>query len=155
MTGIAPAAARASVEGELDAALAWAGRHQWTVTWTPEDLTLRADTYHRPVGRQVEVVATCDGYRALPPLWRFVRPGTNEAEPDCHPSAGPASIFHGSAIICAPWSRLAYAELGGPHGDWSGPAAWLQVPTGAIAHHLADMLALIDAHLRASPGLMA
>jgi hypothetical protein len=43
---------------------------------------------------------------------------------------------------------------GGPHGDWSGPAAWLQVSGTTVACTIADMLAAIDAHLRQSPGMM-
>jgi len=150
--------ARASVEAELDAARVWAARHDWILSWEAETLLLRLATYHRPAQRLVELLAKTDGYRALPPAWMFVRPGTEEANAAVFPAAGNmpgiGSIFHGSGVICAPWNRLAYTEHGGPHDNWSGPEAWLQVPEGTIAHTIPDMLAIIDAHLRASAGFM-
>jgi len=151
--------ARASVEAELDAARVWAARHEWTLNWDAEEMLLRVATYHWPVSRLVELTAETDGYRALPPAWTFVRPGTNETSAEIFPAGGNlpgiGSIFHGNLVICAPWNRLAYSEHGGPHDNWSGPAAWLQVQEGTIAHSIADMLAIVDVHLRASPGFMA
>jgi hypothetical protein len=155
VTALPPTAARISVEEDLDGARAWAGRHNWTILWVAEALTLRAGTYHLRAQRLVEVTAQCDGYRALPPEWRFVRPDTDETGREWHPAAGGPSIFHGNALICVPWNRLAYAEHGGPHGDWSGPTAWLQVREGPVAFTIPDMLAVIDAHLGQSPGMMA
>ena len=151
-----PSAARANVEAELDAVLAWAARWGWVALWVPDTLMLSAATYHVPVRRIVEVTAQCDGYRALPPLWRFVRPGTAETGLAWVPASGPSSIFHPNGIICAPWSRLAYKDLGGPHDDWGGPPAWLQVgPPNSVAQRIPDMLSTIDIHLRQSPGMMA
>jgi hypothetical protein len=156
VTLLPPATARATVEAELAGARAWATRHDWTMHWIPEDLVVRAATYHNPVHRLVEVVAICDSYRALPPAWRFVRPGSDESGGKWFPSAGPGSIFHGNEVICAPWNRLAYKVHGGPHDDWNEPAAWLQVTGGiTLAHTIADILAIIDSHLRQSPGMMA
>ncbi len=154
-----PTATRASVEAELEAARAWAVRHGWIMDWDPEKLTLRATTYHRPVSRLVEVVAEADGYRAVPPAWKFVQPGTDAADRSAFPAAGTSpgigSIFHSNPVICAPWNRLAYVEHGGPHDNWSGPSSWLQVRDVTTAHTIADMLSALDVHLRASPGLMA
>jgi hypothetical protein len=144
-----------AVEKELDAIRAWANRHGWTVLWSPERLVIRLATYHGPVERLVELVGEVEGYRALPPMWRFVRPGTDEVDKAWFPSAGPNSTFHGDGVICAPWNRLAYGEHGGPHGDWGGPGAWLQVTGVTTAHTIPDMLAIVDANLRQSPGMMA
>ncbi len=154
MSALPPTIALASVEAELDASRAWAVRHNWTLIWLPAALVLRATTYHVPVQRLVEVTGCCDGYRALPPTWRFVRPGTDETENKWYPAAGQNSIFHANGFICAPWNRLAYAEHGGPHSDWSGAVAWLQVRGVSVAHTLPDMLASLDAHLRRSPGML-
>lgn len=158
MSALPPTATRASVEDELDAARAWAARHGWLLHWNPETLVLRATTYHRPVGRLVEVIAQTDGYRGLPPAWTFVRPGTDDSVKAAFPApgtvAGIGSIFHSNPVICAPWNRLAYAENGGPHDNWSGPSAWLQVREVTTAHTIADMLSALDVHLRASPGMM-
>jgi hypothetical protein len=147
-------ASRASVEEELDAARGWARRHDWTLDWNPETLILRAATYHRPPRRLVEVVADAAGYRAVPPAWRFVTPGSDEPDQASFPAPGPNSIFHPNFVICAPWNRLAYSEHGGPHPDWSGPAAWLQVRGVTTAHSIPDMLATLNIHLRQSPGFM-
>lgn len=154
MSALPPAVARASAEDELGAARTWASRHGWAMQWNPADLLLRAATYHLPAGRLIEVTGQLDGYRAVPPAWHFVRPGTDETGKDWFPAPGPGSVFHGNIVICAPWNRLAYAEHGGPHGDWSGPAGWLQVSGTTVACTIADMLAAIDAHLRQSPGMM-
>jgi hypothetical protein len=146
--------ARANVEEELVGARAWAGRHGWLIEWLPDSLQLRAATYHRPVHSLVEVIAELDGYRAVPPAWKFVRPGTNEIDRAYFPAAGGESIFHSNIVLCAPWNRLAYADHGGPHGNWP-MTTWLQVQEGTRAEHVADMLAVIDVHLRKSPGFIA
>lgn len=158
MSALPATAARASVEVELDAARQWATRREWLLSWDSDMLQLRLATYHRPVSCIVELTANVDSYRAIPPAWTFVRPGTDDIDPAAFPAAGQlpriGSIFHGNVVICAPWNRLAYREHGGPHDNWSGPAAWLQVQEGTIAHTIPDMLAIIDVHLRASPGFM-
>jgi hypothetical protein len=55
-------------------------------------------------------------------------------------------------VLCAPWNRLAYAEVAGPHGDWGATTGWLEVRNTTQATRIADMLATVDAHLRSSPG---
>lgn len=155
MTALPDTAARATAEAEVPAIKAWASRHGWAVLWLSEELLLRAAAYHPRTNRVVEVTAQCDGYRAIPPVWQFVRPGTDETGKMWVPAPGPGSVFHGNGIICAPWSRLAYADHGGPHGEWGGPAAWLQVgPPNTIAQTIPDMLSTIDIHLQQSPGMM-
>jgi hypothetical protein len=155
VTALPAAMVQVSVEEELDAARAWAARHNWTLIWVPDELLLRASTYHAPVRHLVEVTARCESYRALPPLWSFVQPGTDNSEKKWYPTAGENSIFHSNGLICAPWNRLAYSDHGGPHNDWSGPAAWLQVRNVSVCHSIPDMLASIDHHLRRSPGMMS
>lgn len=155
MTPLPPTMVRASVEEELDAAHALAGRHGWDLLWMPNDLCLRATTYHDPVSRLVEVKVEVDGYPAIPPAWSFVRPGTEESGAAFFPAPFPGSIFHGNVVICAPWNRLAYSEHGGPHNNWSGPTSWLQVAGVTQARTIPDMLAALDSHLRRSPGMMA
>lgn len=51
------------------------------------------------------------------------------------------SVLHGQGLICAHFSRMAYAEHGGPHANWNGMAAWQQPVEGTIALHVAAMLA--------------
>ena len=156
MTALPAQAAQAVVEAELPAVYSWAARHNWAILWRPDQLQLRAATYHNAVGRLVEATAGCDSFRALPPVWRFVRPGSDDTGKAYYPAPGPGSIFHGDGLICAPWSRLAYKEHGGPHDNWSSASSWLNVHDNVTkAHTLADMLAVIHTNICRSPGMMA
>jgi hypothetical protein len=58
-------------------------------------------------------------------------------------------------MLCAPWNRLAYAEEGGPHGDWGSALGWLNTRSYTQAQTVADMLAAVESHLRSSPGRVA
>jgi hypothetical protein len=151
---------REVAEAERGALEAWAGRRGWAVELDLESLRLVAMGTHPGDGAPIVVVADLTGYRAVPPAWRFVDPVTREPSPGEFPRAGQitgggSSIFHESSrVICASWNKLAYQEEGGPHGDWGGTTSWLGVQAGSAASMLADMLATIDIHLRASPGRM-
>jgi hypothetical protein len=111
---------------------------------------------HRPV----EFLAHLDDYKALPPAWHVLVPGTDhDAGPEDFPRPAGTSIFHSNLVLCAPWNRLAYRSVNpqGPHGDdWGGPEGWLSVSSQwTTAHTLGDMLAAIDVFLQKSPGMMA
>jgi len=153
VSALPPDAVRAVVEKELDAAWGWAARHDWTLQWDSEHLMLRGATYHPRVKQLIEVTADADGYRAVPPAWRFVRPGSDDLGPEWFPQLTLNVMCDGSPVLCAPWNRLAYRENGGPHENWSG-GSWLQVTEGTVAHTIPDMLGLIDAHLQSSGGMV-
>lgn len=155
MSALPPSAARAAVELELDGARAWATRHDWILEWDPERLLLRAATYHRPLHRLLEAYADCDGYKAVPPAWRFVRPGTDDLDAAWFPRLALIAMVEETPVICAPWNRLAYGEHGGPHANWSAAGSWLQINEGTLAHTIPDMLELINAHLRAATEMVA
>ncbi|MGC1239221.1 MAG: hypothetical protein WA860_10570 [Acidimicrobiales bacterium] len=147
--------ARSQVEAELDAARAWAGRHNWSLRWEPELLRLRATTFHPHGGRILEVHGGFDLYKALPPAWRFCAPNSDEGSASSFPKGGPASIFHGNLVICAPWNRLAYRGYEGLHADWD-VSGWMTAGGDVSrATTVADMLAAIDVNLHASPGMSA
>ena len=159
MTLLPPSASRASIESEWPGALAWATRHGWSLSLAASDLKMRAVTFHPAGGQPLEFTAELDGYRALPPVWRVVGPGTDiEADRANFPSPGAsASIFHPNLVLCAPWNRLAYKSVDprGPHEDWGGPEGWLtQGGTNTFAHTLGEMLSAIDVFLRHSPGML-
>jgi hypothetical protein len=61
----------------------------------------------------------CDGYGAVPPAWHWYNPDTNLRDQMKDTPKGGA-FFHGNAVICAPWNRLAYKRVDGrgPHDDW-------------------------------------
>lgn len=149
----------ATVEAELPAVRQYAERHGWKAAWDPEVLRLTFEGTHPGDGTSLRIVADVSGYRGLPPSWTFDAPASGKAAPFPRPGklrGGAGSIFHGSRRICAPFNRLAYKQHDGPHGDWGGPANWLQVQKNrhVRANRLADMLAVIVGHLHASPGVM-
>lgn len=90
-----------------------------------------------------------DDYRALPPIWRFLDPRTRD---DIGPAAYPAprgpSVLHPHGLVCAHFSRNAYAEHGGPHGNWNGPSAWQTPVEGTQALTISAMLARLTWEVR-------
>lgn len=138
-----------------------AQRRGWAVSLDLEGLALSATIDHPVAGvGLLRLDADLDGYRAIPPAWRFVDPDTGEVSQRAFPKPGSGpqgsgSIFHPHPVICAPFNRLAYQDHGGPHPDWSGPANWVNVTGHVFAHTLGEMLSVIDLHLRFSPGRMA
>lgn len=159
MSALPPSAVRAVVQSEWPGALAWADRNGWTVALDLDRLRLRASTEHPAAHRPVEFLALLDGYKALPPAWHVVAPGTDsDAGREDFPRPGGNSIFHGNLVLCAPWNRLAYKSVNpqGLHSDWGGPEGWLSVAgPHTTAHTLGDMLAVIDVFFQMSPGMMA
>jgi hypothetical protein len=159
VSALPPSAVRAIVESEWPGVVAWAGRHDWTVNLDVETLLLHASTQHPAAHRPVEFLAHLDDYKALPPAWHVVVPGTDrDAGKEDFPAPAGTSIFHGNMLVCAPWNRLAYKSVNpqGPHDDWGGPEGWLSVTSQhTTAHTLGDMLAAIDVFLQQSPGMLA
>lgn len=147
---------RAVLATEMVAVRAWAKRRCWSVSEDMEALTLTARMVHPADDQPLLLHGAFDGYRALPPLWRFIDPASGEPARTAHPAPGPiygqASIFHPDGFICAGWSRAAYAEGGGPHGNWGAASGWTGVREGTQAHEVAEMLAAVAAHLQFSPG---
>jgi hypothetical protein len=148
----------AVLEEELPPAEAGAFRHGWRLSFDQEHLVLDAHGVHPADRAPLLLTAEFDGYRALPPAWRFVDPETREATAQATPTRDPvagkrASVIYGVGVICAHFSRTAYAEYrpGAPHSNWS-LAAWDQVEEGVQAHTVAEMLAVIMHHLSYSRG---
>lgn len=154
---------RAVVTEELPAVLAWAARRPgWTVAFDDPALHLDVTTIHPAVGAPLLIQADLQGYRAVPPAWRFLySDAAEQATASPFPLAGThpliqGSIFHSNRVICAPWNRLAYKEngAGGLHDDWGGLANWTTAAAGHTrADTLADMLSQIALHLSVSPGM--
>ncbi len=143
------------MEGELPALHGYADRHGWQVMWEPDRLLVTVDGRHPGAGTKSRLHADVTDYRSVPPAWTFGNdadsPGTRFPEPGTVPG-DIQSIYHPSGVICAPFNMLAYQTHGGPHGDWGGPANWLQVTGKVTAKTLGDMLAHIVLHLKYSPG---
>ena len=147
---------RAVLATEMEAVHAWAKRRCWSVKEDLETLTVTARTAHPADQQPLVLEGAFGGYRALPPLWRFVDPVSGESSRTANPAPGAiygqASIFHPEGFICAHWSRAAYAEGGGPHGNWGAASGWMSVREGTQAHAVAEMLAAVCTHLQFSPG---
>ena len=152
----------AVVEEELPAIKAYAARHGWGVEWAPDALRLAFLGKHPEDATPIQLIAAVDGFKALPPAWTFAKPGDTPASgvffprADRSPLDNVSSIFlQDKNVICAPFNRLAYQEHGGPHNDWQGPSSWLaQKGKGyAFAEKLADMFAIVLAHLQVSGGM--
>lgn len=153
---------RVVIEHELRDARAAAERYGWRLKLDLDALRLEVLLHHPATRVEMELVATLDGYRALPPVWRFVMPGTNNSPKSAWPRPanldGKSSIFHSEPVICAPFNRLAYGEADrrGVHSEWGAPTSWLQIRDANVirATTLAEMLAVIRAFLSVSEGSM-
>jgi hypothetical protein len=149
---------RAVLEDELPPARCWADRHGWILDAALDSLVITVRMPHPIGGESLVLRGDFHGYRALPPVWQFVD-SSGVASRSVTPAGGSlhgqSSIFHPEGLICAHWSRAAYAEGGGPHGDWGAASGWASIGQGNQAHNLAEMLAAIDVHLRFSPGRLA
>lgn len=156
----APEVTVATVEDEFPGVRAYAQRHGWKIDWAPLQLRLSFTGQHPNDRTTIRIVADLEGYRFVPPAWTFENPAGPSAAERFFPRAGQLqtgrpTIFHGSGRICAPFNRLAYKSLGGPHANWSGPECWLEVHrAGEVrALKLAPMFAVILGHLTASSGM--
>jgi len=147
------------VRAEEPIILSWAKRNGWKVAIDIDRLKIAAEVNHPKDETTLLLDGDLTDYRAVPPAWRFVDESGNVTK-SAFPAAGSvvdgkSSIFHPNLVICAPFNRLAYKEANGPHGDWGESTGWLEVTRDfAAAYSLAEMLSIIDVHLRFSPGRM-
>lgn len=150
----------AIVTPELALAKVWAERHGWEINFDPDALLLSCHATHPAKNESLHLTGALDGYRALPPAWRFLdKTGQHVKAAYPAPGAlpgGKSSIFHTQPVICAHFNRLAYSEGDGPHkGDWKSAINWLAITGDMVrATTLAEMLQAIEVHLRFSPGWM-
>lgn len=146
------------IEQELPGARALAERQGFTLSWGADDLACRVTLTQPKTSRPFYLLGEFRDYRELPPSWSFTDSSFAQRGPGFiprphDPPRGIGSIFHQACCICAPFNRRAYAELSGPHGDWGGPAQWLQAAPGyAQARTLGEMLSVIVRDLAYSQG---
>lgn len=150
------------VEEELVPAASWMTRHGATHLWNPDALELKVTFTKSDPDRRFFLLGYFDEYRALPPRFSFTDMSWgNPLAPSNYPrvrgrTRSALCIMHeGHSVICAPFNRLAYSELRGPHGEWGGPGAWLQVAGEVVsAAHLADMLSGLQVEIDACDGTL-
>ena len=115
-----PSISRQILYEELQIARAAAGVHEWTIEAGQDGLSFTIKMQSK-VDRELYILdVRCDDYKELPPHFEFVLPSGERRVPSAHP-VSTDSFFHGSLLICFPFNRGAYAQLGGPHGDWQFP----------------------------------
>jgi hypothetical protein len=160
VTAIPADVSRVVVEDELPPAIELCQRIGWDLKWAPDALVAVVKAMHPKTSAKLCLVGDFNDYKGTPPAWRFVDPDNGAEVRAAWPAAGAvdgkASIFHTQPVICAPFNRLAYKSLGGPHQDWGGPETWLSQPlSDAVrATSLAEMLQVIRLHLAHSPGML-
>jgi hypothetical protein len=164
--GLLPVAAiRSQIEEELPAARGWAERHGCRLEYDEEEVRLRV-ALSGPGGEPYLLEGVFDDYPTLPPCWRFVDPHSGErigqaAYPrpaDPYPRGSALVIESGTegVVVCAHFNRLAFAEQGGPHGDWGPLANWRNPGSSAytFAETIGDMLSRIALEVGDSSGRM-
>jgi hypothetical protein len=115
---IDPDISRRILEEELAAMVPLAETYCWMVC--PDLANLKVTVRMRSAidGEVYLLEASCEDYKAMPPVFEFIHPVTGErGSQRCYPKDG--SFFHTNPCICVQWNRKAYQTLGGPHGDWS------------------------------------
>lgn len=143
----------AVVDVELAVIRGYADRHRLTVEWNPTDLVLNVHGEHPANDDPVQIRGDLVGYRAVAPAWTVFCPDTDGRFPTAgNLPNGKGSMFHGSGVICTHFNRLAYGVHGGPHKNWGGPGAWLDIREQVYATTLGEMLKQIVVHLKYSPG---
>lgn len=150
----------AVLDEQFPPARGWGEGNGWSLDLDTTTLVVDGRGRHPADGRPIRLLAGVDGYPALPPSWRFVDPQTGEPSAATTPNRGSrngqSSIIYGVGVICAHFSRTAYAggPVPGPHADWQ-LSGWADITGGVQAHTLAEMLAVIDDHLHWSAGWLA
>lgn len=138
---VAKEVSQATVEAEISQLEPWIKAHGWELTWNAPGLRLMVVMRSKVDGERYGFEMALDDYRALPPFIELVDPTTGErGTRRCYPGGG-RGYFHNQPVICAPWSRKAYAAHGGPHADWA-MASWASYrPNHA---QLGDMVVLLQ-----------
>lgn len=147
---------------QLPAAREWAITNGLELVFDPEALTIDlalsgpsaiADGPPEPY----LIRGWLDDFDALPIVWHFLDPRGGEIiGMAAYPQAASGTVFHSQGLICAPWSRLAYKVLGGPHNDWEGLTHWKTPrPPYTYAVTIPDMLDRLLRDTRKSAGRMA
>jgi len=153
----------ATVEHELEQATPWARRRGLTLDWEASELRLRTVLEQGETEEPFFLQGTFDSYKELPPVWEFYDADWHSScEKRLYPAKKPcpfgSSMFlthQERPVICAPFNRLAYQELAGPHSNWGGPANWRSVEGNHVkATVVGEMLQHIRRHLRPTRGRM-
>lgn len=148
-----PTVSLEAVRNELAAAAPFAA----AVGVALDDTALAADhlrffaTFTNRDGERFVAEFDCRDFPLYPPTIEFVSEDRSErGSRRLYPA-----IFHGMPCICARYNRKAYAERGGPHGDWRLLDWHLPTHGGGKFDTLALVLSDLHAKISESTGRMA
>ena len=153
----------AAMAGELEAARAWAERQGVQLDCDLPSKLVRAVLIQQDSGHHFFLQGQFDGYKAIPPVWQWCdsswsEPGKHRWSPEPAETPYGSSMFistGGTAVICAPFNRLAYRVQGGPHGDWGELIHWMTAGQGYVRSvTIADMLHSIQRDFGYTKGRM-
>jgi hypothetical protein len=126
-----------------------AGLSLETVALCERDLRFYA-TFHNSVGEPFTAEFECTDFPLYPPTVEFVSSDRKQrGTRDLYPQG-----FHPTPCICMRYNRKAYAERGGPHGDWRMLDWQLPTDNGIAIDTLALILSDLDSKIRHSSGRM-
>ena len=153
----------AAFASELEPAQMWADEEQLQFEWNLPEKVLRVTFVRDDSAERFYLRGRFDDYKALPPIWEWCdadwsNAGDRRLSPEATQTPYGSSVFldhRGTAIICAPFNRLAYADHGGPHNNWGELTHWMTVGQGVVyAVTIGDMLHTIARDFRYTSGRM-
>lgn len=108
-------------------------------------------TFHNRAGVKFYAEFDCRDYPLYPPNIEF----TDETRSERGARALYPSGFHPTPCVCMRYNRKAYAERGGPHGDWRLLDWHLPTSGGGAIETLAMIISDMHAKILGSPGRMS
>ena len=107
------------VKFELIICQKYADKFGWEISALKEDALSFNVKMTSPLDKEIFLISfKCDNYREWPPYVDFIDPNSGEEGLKTSYPLNPNGFFHQNALICHPFSRKAYRDLQGPHGDW-------------------------------------
>lgn len=105
-------------------------------------------TFHNLDGERFVAEINCQDYPMYPPFIEFIgETRTKRSTRDLYPSC-----FHGMPCVCTRYSRKAYSERGGPHGDWRLVDWQLPTSNGIAVDSLAMIVSDLHSKIAGSRG---
>ena len=149
---------------ELGAARAWAHQENVSLAADVPQRLIRAVFTREESGEKFFLLGKFDNYKEVPPSWQWcdvdwTNGGDKPLSPNAAQTPHGSSMFldhKGTAVICAPFNRLAFSANAGPHKDWGELSNWMSAGHNFVyAATIADMLDVIARDFRHSSGRMA
>ncbi len=112
-----------------------------------DNLRVRA-TFRNAEGVLFFCELDCRDFPLYPPIVEFLDETWTRRGEACLYPAG----FHPTPCVCARYNRKAYAEVGGPHGDWRLVDWRLPTPNGGPIDSLAMIVSDLHAKISRSKG---